>query len=159
MRRGAAWIKGATYWSSRCDPSGSGKWTIDGTRILTEAEQTAPLKACSKKLAARVVRLALSRMIASGIDDFTVMALSGHRSVRMLERYSHPTNARKIDALKMFAAVFDGQHVGGSEKLDGRKCGGRQEARTPDLRVANATGKRRKDSGGQRLSSCLIGSS
>jgi integrase len=42
---------------------------------------------------------ALSRMIAMGIDDFTVMALSGHRSIRMLERYTHPTNARKIDAL------------------------------------------------------------
>ena len=37
---------------------------------------------------------ALSRMIASGIDDFTVMAISGHRSVRMLERYTHPTKLR-----------------------------------------------------------------
>lgn len=47
---------------------------------------------------------ALSRMIASGIDDFTVMAISGHRSVRMLERYTHPTNARKIDALESIPA-------------------------------------------------------
>jgi len=47
---------------------------------------------------------ALSRMIASGIDDFTVMAISGHRSVRMLERYTHPTNARKIDALERIPA-------------------------------------------------------
>jgi integrase len=47
---------------------------------------------------------ALSRMIASGIDDFTVMALSGHRSVRMLERYTDPTNARKIDALESITA-------------------------------------------------------
>jgi integrase len=44
---------------------------------------------------------ALSLMIASGIDDFTVMAISGHRSIRMLERYTHPTNVRKIDAIKI----------------------------------------------------------
>jgi hypothetical protein len=47
------------------------------------------------------------------------MALSGHQSVRMLERYTHPTMARKVDALE-------------------KGAGGRQEARTPDLRVANA---------------------
>ena len=47
---------------------------------------------------------ALSRMIASGIDDFTVMAISGHRSIRMLQRYTHPTNARKIDALESIPA-------------------------------------------------------
>jgi Phage integrase family len=83
---------------------------------------------------------ALSRMIASGIDDFTVMALSGHQSVRMLERYTHPTNARKLDALESFAV--DGQNVGRTEKPDERLSGGRQEARTPDLRVANEPGKR-----------------
>jgi hypothetical protein len=32
------------------------------------------------------------------------MAISGHRSARMLERYTHPTNARKIDALESIAA-------------------------------------------------------
>jgi integrase len=42
---------------------------------------------------------AISRMIANGIDDFTVMSISGHRSIRMLERYTHPTTARKLDAL------------------------------------------------------------
>jgi hypothetical protein len=31
-------------------------------------------------------RAVLSRMIAAGIDDHTVMALSGHSSTRMLER-------------------------------------------------------------------------
>ena len=80
-------------------------------------------------------------MIASGIDDFTVMALSGHRSIRMLERYTHPTNARKIDALETFSAAIDGQHLGSTEIREGKnvkKIGGRQEARTPDLRVANA---------------------
>ena len=42
---------------------------------------------------------ALSRMIASGYDDYTVMAISGHSSTRMLERYTHPTEERKIGAL------------------------------------------------------------
>jgi Phage integrase family len=45
---------------------------------------------------------ALSRMVAAGIDDYTVMAVSGHSSTRMLERYAHPTEARKIDALGTF---------------------------------------------------------
>ncbi len=48
---------------------------------------------------------ALSRMIATGIDDFTVMAISGHRSTRMLERYTHPTTARKLEALDTFPIV------------------------------------------------------
>ena len=34
---------------------------------------------------------ALSRMIAAGFDDYTVMAISGHSSTRMLARYTHPT--------------------------------------------------------------------
>jgi Phage integrase family len=44
---------------------------------------------------------ALSRMIAAGFDDHTVMELSGHSSTRMLGRYTHPTDARKIGALTM----------------------------------------------------------
>jgi len=86
---------------------------------------------------------ALSRMIASGIDDFTVMALSGHSSARMLERYTHPTNSRKVDALETFN-LPDGQNVGRTENADGKKAGGRQEARTPDLRVAKARRKSNK---------------
>jgi len=78
---------------------------------------------------------ALSRMIAMGIDDFTVMALSGHQSIRMLERYTHPTNARKIEALDTFT---DGQNMGRTENESAEKAGGRHEARTRDLRVANA---------------------
>jgi hypothetical protein len=35
-------------------------------------------------------------MVAGGFDDYTVMAISGHSSTRMLERYTHPTEARKI---------------------------------------------------------------
>ena len=90
---------------------------------------------------------ALSRMIASGIDEFTVMAISGHQSIRMLERYTHPTNARKIDALESITASLgrswtesehgsDADPRSDADSLD--KSGGRQEARTPDLCVANA---------------------
>ena len=34
---------------------------------------------------------ALSRMIAAGHEDYTVMEISGHSSTRMLARYTHPT--------------------------------------------------------------------
>jgi integrase len=47
----------------------------------------------------------LSRMIEQGDDDYTVMALSGHSSTRMLARYTHPTDARKLDALDGFTMV------------------------------------------------------
>jgi hypothetical protein len=56
----------------------------------------------------------------------------------MLERYAHPTNVRKIDALETFAAIVDGQNLGRTANDREEKDGGRQEARTPDLRVANA---------------------
>jgi integrase len=45
---------------------------------------------------------ALSRMIEHGLDDFTVMSISGHSSTRMLERYTHPTLERRIAALDTF---------------------------------------------------------
>ena len=79
---------------------------------------------------------ALSRMIAAGIDDHTVMAISGHSSTRMLERYTHPTIARKVDALETFSLV--GRNGAEQPNGDEKSVGGRQEARTPDLRVANA---------------------
>ena len=71
-----------------------------------------------------------------GLDDCTVMALSGHRSVRMLERYTHPTDARKLDALESFQ--IDGQNLGSTENSDVKKIGGRREDRTRDLCIANA---------------------
>ena len=79
---------------------------------------------------------ALSRMIAAGIDDHTVMAISGHSSTRMLERYTHPTIARKVDALETFSPM--GRNGAEQRERDEKSVGGRQEARTPDLRVANA---------------------
>ncbi len=87
---------------------------------------------------------ALSRMIASGIDDFTVMDLSGHSSTRMLARYTHPTKARKLEALEVGVgstwAESDDAPTGDATKSadNSGKSGGRQEARTPDLCVANA---------------------
>jgi hypothetical protein len=63
----------------------------------------------------------------------------------MLERY-HPTDERKTDALETFRANVVtkwSQRPTTPEELSELKdllgkSGGRQEARTPDLRVANA---------------------
>ena len=91
---------------------------------------------------------ALSRMIAAGFDDHTVKEISGHSSTRMLERYTHPTEARKTGALTLPAVGTNRAH-GAAAAADNmsteaelaellKKSGGRQEDRTPDLRVANA---------------------
>ena len=48
---------------------------------------------------------ALSRMIAGDMDDYTVMAISGHSATRVLARYTHPTEGRKRDALESFRLV------------------------------------------------------
>ena len=78
---------------------------------------------------------ALSRMIESGIDDYTVMAISGHSSTRMLERYTHPTESRKQAALETFTLSTQCPH----EPIeDEEKAGGPHGDRTHDLRVANA---------------------
>jgi hypothetical protein len=44
-------------------------------------------------------------VVAAGIDDQTVMAVSGHSSTRMLERYTHPTDERKTAVLESFSGV------------------------------------------------------
>jgi integrase len=80
---------------------------------------------------------ALSRMIAHGHSDHTVMAISGHSTTRMLERYTHPTEELKVDALESgtpLVGTFWAHGAPGRSDLGG----GRQEDRTPDLRVANA---------------------
>ena len=43
---------------------------------------------------------AISRMMDAGIDPRTIMEISGHRSLAMLERYTHPREQRKIEALE-----------------------------------------------------------
>jgi integrase len=60
---------------------------------------------------------ALSRMIAHGASDHTVMAISGHSSTRMLERYTHPTEALKVDALESGTGWVGRQKV----LVDGRR--------------------------------------
>ena len=92
---------------------------------------------------------ALSRMIERGLDDHTVMSVSGHSSTRMLERYRHPTFERKRAALETFDSLatnwpqkLSDDAVQQKEAAEAasflKNSGGRQEARTPDLRVANA---------------------
>ena len=87
---------------------------------------------------------ALSRMIEHGLDDYTVMSISGHSSTRMLERYTHPTLERRIAALETFnlSTKCPQNSVQQKEAAEAasfaKYFGGRQEARTPDLRVANA---------------------
>ena len=89
---------------------------------------------------------ALSQMIGAGHSDHSVMALSGHSSTRMLERYVHPSQALKIAALETGAYVVTtwSQTENGTDAADPDledlcgEFGGRQEDRTPDLSVANA---------------------
>jgi len=87
---------------------------------------------------------ALSRMVEHGLDDYTVMSISGHSSTRMLERYAHPTLERRIAALDTcgLSTICPQNSVQEKEAAEAasfaKHCGGRQEARTPDLRVANA---------------------
>ena len=91
---------------------------------------------------------ALSRLIAAGFDDYTVMQISGHSSTRMLARYTHPTEERKVGALALPSLVTKWSQNENAVSEDSKTAseiaellenfGGRQEARTPDLRVANA---------------------
>ena len=74
----------------------------------------------------------------------TVMSISGHSSTRVLERYAHPTLERRIAALDTFdlSTICPQNSVQQKEAAEAasflKHFGGRQEARTPDLRVANA---------------------
>ena len=84
-------------------------------------------------------------MVAAGFDDYTVMAISGHSSTRMLARYRHPTEERKMGALESFGTVTTwSQSPRTDEGLSEESpqlpafIGGRHEDRTRDLSVANA---------------------
>src|SRR5688572_7297020 len=94
---------------------------------------------------------ALSRMIASGFDDYRVMEISGHPATRMLARYTHPTEQRKVKALDLPAVGANrSQRKNASEVASSEaseisellgQSGGRHEARTRDLRIANGHGE------------------
>ena len=53
---------------------------------------------------------ALSRMMDAGLDVRTIMEISGHRSLAMLERYTHPTEQRKAEALNTYGMVTNRAH-------------------------------------------------
>ena len=83
-----------------------------------------------------------------GYDDYTVMAISGHSGTRMLSRYTHPSDERKVRALTLPSVVtnrsqsdttVDDDSSTAAEIAESLKdFGGRREARIRDLRVANA---------------------
>jgi hypothetical protein len=87
-------------------------------------------------------------MIANEYDDYLAMAISGHSSTRMLARYTHPTEARKIGALNLDWLATKRPHSDEAADDDPstareiaelwEEIGGPREARTRDLRVANA---------------------
>jgi hypothetical protein len=97
-------------------------------------------------------------MHMAGVDDATVMELVGHLTKKMLDRYTHPPIERKRAALESFDQVVapplstfsvpPKRHIASTRAARNsvtdpdpanllREIGGRQEARTPDLRVAN----------------------
>ncbi len=96
---------------------------------------------------------AITRMLAAGTDDYTVMETVGHLTRDMLQRYTHPATERKRSALETFDRILveaaHAEHTVSTRADEAlsvpselaeilKEFGGRQEARTPDLRVANA---------------------
>jgi hypothetical protein len=84
-------------------------------------------------------------MIASGYDDDTVMEISGRSSTRMLARCAHSREERKTAMLDLPTVGTNRAHADERDRSTAneiaellKKSGGRQEARTPDLCVANA---------------------
>jgi hypothetical protein len=87
-------------------------------------------------------------MIEHGLDDYTVMSISGHSSTHMLERYTHPTLERRIVALDTFDLSTKCPQKSDEEAVQQKEAaeaasllsnfGGRREDRTRDLRIANA---------------------
>jgi integrase len=90
---------------------------------------------------------ALSRMLAAGSDVVSVKEIGGHSTIRMLERYAHSATPQKKAALEsgrlgtLWAQLPSRRRVqrdgpARTGPFSGGFRGGRQEARTPDLRVA-----------------------
>ncbi len=125
------------------------RYTVNGAaHVFNRAVERAQIANPGEVTLHTLRHTALSRMIANGYDDYTVMEISGHSSTRMLARYTHPTEERKLGALALPAVVTNwsqttkaaGKDIQAAQEIVDllRKFGGRQEDRTPDLRVANA---------------------
>jgi integrase len=80
----------------------------------------------------------LSRMVAAGHDDFTVMSISGHRSTRMLQRYAHPQQAHRLAAME---SVTRRSVTKVPENLDTNRSQGADEAALDDAESSDLLGK------------------
>jgi hypothetical protein len=124
-------------------------YTVNGAaHVFTRAVERAALKNRAEITLHTLRHRALSRMIAAGCDDYTVMEISGHSSTRMLARYTHPTEERKMGTLSLSSVVTNWSQTPEQKAIAEKEAaeladflkeiGGRREARTRDLRVANA---------------------
>ena len=134
-------------------------YTVDGVRCMFDrAVQRAGIVPDEDVTLHTLRHTAISRMIAEGHNDHTVMAISGHSSTRMLERYTHPTEEQKIDALESYSAgrwhkppqtpnatPVRTKREGETSRFSGHCVGGRHRARTCDLRVAKDKGDTLED--------------
>jgi hypothetical protein len=127
----------------------AGKWRGHGYKSNPKPLKPATVNReldCLKSILSKAVEWGkLVNSPARGIKR--LKAISGHSSTRMLERSTHPAEAHKADALATFslsrvttASQSENEPADELSELQEllAKSGGRQEARTPDLRVANA---------------------
>ena len=84
------------------NPKTGDRYTVNGAlHVFRRAVERAGIRTGDVTLHT-LRHTAISRMVAKGYDDYTVMAVSGHSSTRMLARYTHPTEERKADAIGSF---------------------------------------------------------
>ena len=76
-------------------------------------------------------------MVADGQDTFTVMAVSGDSSTRMLERYTHPGMPPKARGPYRAGRLWARNGHNGNPRAGKKLVDGRRD-RTPGLRIANA---------------------
>ncbi len=115
-------------------------FTVGGVRhVFDRAAARAHLTNVAEVTLHTLRHTALSRMIAAG-HDYTVTEIAGQSSTRMLPRYTHRTEERKTSALNLPPLITQRSQTATPDEISEflRDFGGRQEARTPDLRVANA---------------------
>ena len=97
--------------------------TVNGTRhVFDRAVVRAHIVGAADVTLHPLRHTALGRMIASGYDDDTVMEISGHSATRMLARYTHPKEQRKVGALDLPAVVTNRSQSNGAagwRRVDG----------------------------------------